>query len=57
MEDNRIEITEDAIREFFGRVIEVIDGVPSHFAFNKDEIVYQDWADRGSRSMDSCSTW
>jgi hypothetical protein len=49
MEDKNTKGTEDAILEFFGRAIRVIDGVPSHFVFNMDEIGHQDWEDCGEQ--------
>jgi hypothetical protein len=46
MEDKRTkEVTEEQILEFFRNAIEAIDGVPSRFIFNMDEMGHQEWAD------------
>jgi hypothetical protein len=50
MEDKRTEVTEDTIYDFFRTVIEAIDGVPSHFVFNIDEMGHQDWANWGQQT-------
>jgi hypothetical protein len=45
MEDERTEVTQEQILDLFRNAIEAIDGVPSHFVFNTDEMGHQDWAD------------
>jgi hypothetical protein len=49
MEDRRTKMMPEVISEFFRRAIETIDGVPSHFVFNMDEMGHQDWADRAEQ--------
>jgi hypothetical protein len=39
-------MTEEQIRDFFRKAFEAIDGAPSRFIFNMDEMGHQDWADR-----------
>jgi hypothetical protein len=49
MEDGRTEVTSKEISDVFRRVIEIIDGVRSHFVVNMDETGHQDWADRAEQ--------
>jgi hypothetical protein len=49
MEDGRTEVTFKEISDVFRRVIEIIDGVGSHFVFSMDETGHQDWADRAEQ--------
>jgi hypothetical protein len=49
IEDRRTEVTSEEISDFFRRAIETIDGVPSHFVFNMDEMGHQDWANRAEQ--------
>jgi hypothetical protein len=46
MEEHRPAITPDAIVDYLRRAIEGIDGLPTHFIFNTDEMGHQEWADR-----------
>jgi hypothetical protein len=46
MEDKRVEVTQEQILQFFTEAIERIEGVPSHFVFNMDEMGHAEWADR-----------
>jgi hypothetical protein len=49
MEDGRAEVTSKEICNVFRRVIEIIDGVRSHFVFNMDKTGHRDWADRAEQ--------
>jgi hypothetical protein len=46
MEARRTEVTPEQIRQFFADSFRIIEGVPSHFIFNMDEMGHQEWADR-----------
>jgi hypothetical protein len=47
MEEKRIEVTSEQIRDYFANLTSLISGAPCQFVFNFDEMGHQEWADRG----------
>jgi hypothetical protein len=45
MDDKRITVSIDAIREYFARLCATVSGAPAHFLFNMDEMGHQTWTD------------
>jgi hypothetical protein len=45
MEDSRLHVTEQAIRDYFATLCANVSGAPAHFVFNMDEMGHQTWAD------------
>jgi hypothetical protein len=46
MEEQRMEVAPDQIRDYFANLPSVISGAPCHFVFNINETGHQEWADR-----------
>jgi hypothetical protein len=45
MDEKRVDVTDDAIRDSFGVLFATLSEAPEHFIFNLDEIGHQRWAD------------
>jgi hypothetical protein len=52
MEEQRMEVTPDQIRDYFGNLSSLISGSPCHFVFKIDEMWHQESADRGPLKCD-----
>jgi hypothetical protein len=49
MEEKRLPVSEGEITIYFERLAEAIDRVQAHFAYNLDEMGYQEWVDGQER--------
>jgi hypothetical protein len=47
MEEERLQVTEEQIRDYLGNLSGLISGASCHFVDNMDERGHQEWADRG----------
>jgi hypothetical protein len=45
MEDSRLRVSDESIREYFATLFANVSGAPAHFVFNMDEMGHQTWAD------------
>jgi hypothetical protein len=45
MDDKRVAVSIEAIRDHFARLCATVSGAPAHFVFNMDEMGHQTWAD------------
>jgi hypothetical protein len=49
MDSNRIRVPSAVIEKYLADLKRQIDGAPSHFVFNMDEMGHQDWADKRNK--------
>jgi hypothetical protein len=45
MDERRVEVDEDVIREYFAGLYQTVSGTPAHFGRNMDEMGHQTWSD------------
>jgi hypothetical protein len=48
MEALRMQVTPQEISDYFGVLMRTVNGMPSHFVFNMDEMGHETWADSGA---------
>jgi hypothetical protein len=50
MEDNRLQVTNEQILEYFAALYSIVNGIPAHFVMNMDEMDHQPDADANDTS-------
>jgi hypothetical protein len=50
MDEKRLKVTTDQIKEYFANLFANVSGAPAHFVFNMDEMGHQTWSDAHNKT-------